>query len=314
MPTLREIKSRVSAVRSTLKITGAMKLVASTKLQKAQRRIQAMIPYEKALREMMEGLPLDPARCRGASGAGRTAIIAFASNNSLCGSFNHNVIRATLEEIATAGGVPGLATNGRTMGAVDIFPVGKKMTDALHRAGYGFSAGFVPLSAEASYEEAAHLADLVVGGFLDGEYDRVLLVYTHFISPASQKVTVEQLLPLPAAECPDEARADKAAAGSLTGETDFEPASANLTGEIHDGVILEPGREELSRRLVPKALRIKVFAAMLDNSASEHAARALAMQLATENAEKLLDTLTLEYNKSRQQKITSEILDLANNA
>ena len=326
MPTLRETKTRIAAVRSTLKITGAMKLVASTRLQKAQRRIAAMLPYEQALERMMKRLPRDPrfyggdgfeTETDGAAGvagngfeglagapagaAGKVAVIAVASDNSLCGSFNHNVIRSALDQIeALGGGADGAA-------GVSVIPIGKKMSEALRRAGIACDEFFAAKAAEPAYEDARSLADAVVGGFLDGRYSRVVLVYTHFISTSSQKVAVEQFLPL-ATGLND---TDETAGATSNNGEGAAPEQSALNGD--EGIIIEPGKDELAARLMPEALRVKLFSVLLDSSASEHAARTMAMQAATENAEDLLGALTLDYNKARQQKITSEILDLMNN-
>lgn len=301
MPTLREIKSRIGAVRSTLKITGAMKLVASTKLQKAQRKVTAMLPYSQALHDMLRSLSVPPEYLRAGApdvpngqavpdGAdvpnGRTAVVAVASNNALCGAFNHNVIDVTLDEISKLGP------------EVELFAIGKKMEEALYRAGRDFMVIHHELSGDPSYEDAAAFSDQLTDGFLDGRFDRVLLIYTHFNSAGSQIVRTEQFLPL----------SSEPAAAESKGQHGAEESNAAAGDEEW---IMEPDAAGLAQRLIPKVLRAGIYAVLLDSAAAEHAARTVAMQAATENAETLIDELTLQYNKSRQQKITAEILDLS---
>ncbi|MBQ7195409.1 MAG: F0F1 ATP synthase subunit gamma [Bacteroidales bacterium] len=353
MPTLREIKSRIGAVRSTLKITGAMKLVASTKLQKAQRKVTAMLPYSQALHDMLRSLSVPPEYLRSGSAApdvpngqavpdghavpdgadvsngrtavvgsetkagrtavvgsetkaGRTAVVAVASNNALCGAFNHNVIDVTMDEISKLG--PG----------VEPFAIGKKMEEALHRAGRDFMVIHHELSGDPSYEDAAALSDQLTDGFLGGRFDRVLLIYTHFNSAGSQIVRTEQFLPLSAepgtlrqTAAGQTLRPGSAGQSGAAGEAGSTRADEPGSAGSDEQWIMEPDAAGLAQRLIPKVLRAGIYAVLLDSAAAEHAARTVAMQAATENAETLIDELTLQYNKSRQQKITAEILDLS---
>ncbi len=274
MPTLKEIKGRIGSVKSTLKITSAMKLVSSAKLRKAQNAIAAMRPYEEELRRMLEM----------ASGAGNVpenvtspenvqlpaVIVAIASNSSLCGGFNANVI-AKVRAVRKPGDV--------------VYSIGRKMADAMARDGFHSPSDYSALSEHPVYADAAAIVEKLAKDFYEGRISGVTLVYTHFVSTAKQVPVAERLLPV------DETR------GQVGGdETD---------------AILEPSARELLEALMPRTLKLKLYAALLDSAAAEHAARTIAMQTATDNAENLLSELTLQYNKSRQQKITSEILDLA---
>ena len=343
MATLREIKTRIGSVKSTLKITGAMKLVASIKLQKAQRKLLAIVPYEEALRGMLRSLPLPAAFTAGPrppakpgvtrfvmpdSGnlmpdpdraslpRGKTAVLAIASNNSLCGAFNHKVIAAALDEVHSLWNSPvdlGLLDPGdqeKNIAHLDpgdqleVIPVGRKMGDAMHHAGFSFENIIPSLSGDPSYEEAAHLADKIVARFLSGEYSRVIMVYTHYLTPASQRVTVEQFLPLAGAI--DHNPLNHSAG---TPSEDWTP-TADQTTPSEDWIV-EPDAEALAGRLLPEVLRVRLYATLLDSAAAEHAARTMSMQAATDNANNLIDELTLQYNKGRQQKITAEILDLS---
>ena len=270
MASLREIKDRIGSVRSTLKITSAMKLVASAKLRKAQRAIEALRPYERTLAEIYTAI--------GSAGpADRvtpTAVVAIASNSSLCGGFNANVVRKALETIRGC------------EGAVEVYPLGRKMAEALRRAGYTADRDYNDLVGHPSYEQSAALARSLAERFERGELARVVLVYTSFVSASRQEPVAETYLP-------------------------FSASYAGLTGESpEEEYLLEPDAAALAAQLLPQVMLLKFHAAILDSAAAEQAARTLAMQTATDNAEDLLGELTLEYNKGRQQKITAEILDL----
>ena len=290
MPTLKEIKGRIGSVKSTLKITSAMKLVSSAKLRKAQVAIEAMRPYEEALQGILAtleipgqagndvwGEPVMPDSDRASSDrASRpTALVAIASNSSLCGGFNANIIAKVRSE--------------RKPGDV-IFSLGRKMADAMRRDGYPTPEDLNDLVEHPAYGPAAALVEKLAHEVEEGKYSRVLLVYTHFVSTARQVPVAEVLL------------------GGDTPTDVVIPSEASVSP---DDVLIEPGKKELLASLRPKTLKLKLYAALLDSVAAEHAARTVAMQTATDNAENLLSELTLQYNKGRQQKITSEILDLA---
>lgn len=295
MASLKEIKDRIASVGGTLKITSAMKMVASAKLHRAQQAIGNLLPYEKRLHSMLSDL-IALQTPEGEEGLGgltaarevrKVAVVAFASNSSLCGAFNSNVIRkasAVVDEYRSAGLDPSSLT---------VYSVGRKMAEVMRRRGYQSPADYASLSESPSYAAAAALAEELVDGFVSGRFDRVELVYNHFKSTASQPTVRETYLPFAvdsAAEASPEAAGQEAAAPA-----DF---------------ILEPSAGQLLADLLPKVARLKVYSTLLDASAAEHAARTVAMQTATDNAEALLQELTLAYNKSRQQKITSEILDI----
>ena len=326
MASLREIKDRIGSVRSTLKITSAMKLVASAKLRKAQRAIEALRPYERTLAEIYAAvgsarpaaapsplssdasLTLDPVRVNGSEGAlplpadrhsptpigeSPTAVVAIASNSSLCGGFNANVVRKALETIRGC------------EGSVEVYPLGRKMAEALRRAGYTADQDYNDLVAHPSYDQSAALARRLAERFERGEISRVVLVYTSFVSASRQEPVAETYLPFDG--IPGQARNDS---------NSHSPAPTNRhspapTGESPvEDYLLEPDAAALAAQLLPQVMLLKFHAAILDSAAAEQAARTLAMQTATDNAEDLLGELTLEYNKGRQQKITAEILDL----
>ena len=331
MASLKEIKGRIASVGSTLKITSAMKMVASAKLHKAQSAIGNMVPYQKRLLGMLEdllsaeALPDDSAvsragqadpsanwsdgpsadRSDGASADwsvylnGRqqprsVALVCFSSNSSLCGGFNANAIREALKVVNEykAAGVE-----------VTVYSIGRKMAEAMKKAGYPSPADYTSLSASPSYDAAAALGRELESAFLSGRFDKVEFIYNHFKSTASQPTVRETYLPFNLGPG-DSGSADTASDGS------YSAADGSYTVADGRGFIVEPSRPTLIAQLLPKALMLKVYTVLLDTVTAEHAARTVAMQMATDNGNELLQDLTLEYNKGRQQKITSEILDL----
>ena len=309
MPSLKEIKGRIGSVQSTLKITSAMKLVASAKLRKAQQTIEGMRPYERKLQGMLDHLVASGAKLSGeytrtpATGPDapgqRIALVAFASNSSLCGAFNANAVRLTLETLRSYGDAD-----------VTVYSIGRKMADAMRKAGKPSPADYQKLADKPSYAPAAALAENLMEDFLAGRLDRIDLVYNHFVSSGKQVPVRETLLPMEISPLASLGRNDKETviSSGAEGDTSVIPSEAK---ESDIDYILEPSASALLADLVPKSLRLKFYTALLDSNASEHAARTVAMQTATDNGEDLLQELTLQYNKSRQQKITSEILDLA---
>ena len=286
-------------MKSTLKITSAMKLVSSAKLRKAQNAIAAMRPYEEALRKMLalasgaakvsEIVPLASNKADFSGDVPETVtlpavIIAIASNSSLCGGFNANVI-AKLRSVRRSGDI--------------VYSIGRKMADAMARDGFRSPRDYTSLAEHPAYGECAALVEKLSEDFHDGRISGVTLVYTHFVSTSRQIPVVERLLPV---GTPDEVGGDLQPVGD---------SSLMSGGDRASDAILEPSARELLEALMPRSLKLKLYAALLDSAAAEHAARTIAMQTATDNAENLLSELTLQYNKSRQQKITSEILDLA---
>lgn len=320
MASLREIKDRIGSVRSTLKITSAMKLVASAKLRKAQKAIEALRPYERTLAEIYTAigsagpaaapsplsssasLTLDPVRVNGSEGAlpfpadrvTPTAVVAIASNSSLCGGFNANVVRKALETIRGC------------EGAVEVYPLGRKMAEALRRAGYTADRDYNDLVGHPSYEQSAALARSLAERFERGELARVVLVYTSFVSASRQEPVAETYLPFGGDEILRVAQDDRKG-----NQDDNKNGRDVILSESEESeYLLEPDAAALTAQLLPQVMLLKFHAAILDSAAAEQAARTLAMQTATDNAEDLLGELTLEYNKGRQQKITAEILDL----
>ena len=277
MSSLREVKDRIASVRGTLKITSAMKLVASSKLRRAQRSVEALRPYEEAIGKILSEV-VAGRESKAEAGEGKTIILAFSSNSSMCGAFNNNVIKRLRDTIQ---GVEG---------PVEVWTFGKKVTEAMKKTGSPAARDYSPLIAHPEFNAVSELSAELRKLFDDGGVARILLVHNHFVSTGRQEVVVEQFLPFvaPSAETRDE--------------------------DEEERYMLEPDKGELLEFLLPQVLDLKLYGAILDSTAAEHAARMIAMQAATDNGESLLAELTLEYNKGRQQKITSEILDLVGGA
>lgn len=281
MASLKEVKGRIATVNNTRKITSAMKMVASAKLHKAQTAITNMLPYEQRLHHLLTdfltGSDIESPYLT-VRETKRVALVVFSSNSSLCGGFNANVIKHATQLLATYKGI--------SSENILVYPVGKKVADALIKQGYAIQGDFQHMADKPSFAEAASLAQQLMDMFVKGEVDKVELLYNHFKSMATQVLTHEVYLPL---QLPDSSALEEGT------ETDY---------------LLEPSREELLVMLLPKVLRMKLYTVLLDSNASEHAARTMAMQIATDNADELLQELTLMYNKTRQQAITNELLDI----
>ena len=281
---LREVRDRIASVKSTQKITAAMKLVSAAKLRRAQTAIEGMSHYSDKLNGMLAsflgsgtGFTTELAVKRDCK---RVAVIAVASDTGLCGTFNTNVInrvRAVLDGY--------MASNVE----VEVYTVGKKMHDAVKKLGYTPHEELMSQSSTPQYSKVATVARNLMARFSDGAIDKVEVVYSHFKSAAKQEPVNEILLPV---------------------ELKMDEADSQAAVDY----IVEPGRDELLGVLVPKVVEVKMQTALLDAVAAEHAARVLAMQIATDNATDLISELTLEYNKGRQQAITNELLDIMSGA
>lgn len=283
MPSLKELKGRIASVDSTRKITSAMKMVASAKLRKAQTHVEQFLPYQKRLMSILDSYlssdteefssPLAENR-----DVKRVAIVAVSSNSSFCGAFNSNVIRLLWETIQKYHALKY---------EIEVYPVGKKVEEALARFAVPVEKkeSYISLMDKPNYEGARDIADGLVADFLSKKIDKVELIYNHFKSMGVQVPTNEPFLPVVLSK------------------------NENNMRTVID-YIVEPDRKTLLNTLLPKSLRAKIFAVILDSAAAEQAARTVAMQIATDNAGDLMDELTLQYNKQRQQAITSELLDI----
>ena len=269
-----------------------MKMVASAKLHKAQGAIENMLPYQKKLNKILTNflsadLPIESPYVQERE-VKRVAIVVFSSNTSLCGAFNANVIKMMMQTIGEF----------RTLGQdnILIFPVGKKVDEAAKRMGFKPQEVSPTLSDKPTYQEAAELAHRLMDMYVAGEVDRVEIIYHHFKSMGVQILLRETYLPINLT--------------NVVSEEDRKKEEEAQEHEIANDYIIEPNAEELIASLIPTVLSQKIFTAAVDSNASEHAARTLAMQVATDNANELIQDLTKQYNKSRQQAITNELLDI----
>ncbi|EJX09375.1 F0F1 ATP synthase subunit gamma [gut metagenome] len=287
MASLKEVKTRINSVISTRKITSAMKMVASSKLHHAQLAIENMRPYETRLEKIMasfinsiEGDISSPYAVK--REVRRVALVVYTSNSSLCGGFNGNIIKALHKKITS------YQNDGIEI--VKIVPMGKKALEAVRKLNYTDLPDYSNLLDHPAYEPAAKIAAELMQLYETGKVDQVEILYHHFKNTATQILTEEVFLPI-----------------SLDHSTKQEEEATNSYALDY---IIEPSKEELIQQLIPKTLHLKLYTAMLDSLASEHAARVIAMQVATDNADELLNRLTLTYNKTRQQAITTELLDI----
>lgn len=318
MASLKEIKTRIASVQSTRKITSAMKMVASSKLHHAQNAIESMLPYEAMLEHILKAFlvstpdtdtPFDEQRP-----VKRVALLVFSSNSSLCGGFNANVIKLmqhTIDEYRA---------QGLTDKDIVIYPVGRKVYEAAKKRGYTCVYPYPQLADKPNSEECRNIAKELGQKWLDGEFDKVEIIYHHFKSAGSQILQRKNFLPI---DLEEELNADstrdlssnissKAAQEYLKrkGQSETQKSNNEAVTPLNDDFIVEPDLHTVLTTLVPKLLHHMVYTALLDSNASEHAARMVAMQTATDNADDLLRGLNLQYNKSRQAAITSELLDI----
>lgn len=279
MASLKEIKIRLASIRNTQKITSAMRMVSSAKLHHTQTIVEHMLEYESKLSAILRGTLSAESDMSSPYAAVRevkqVAIVAFSSNSGLCGAFNANIWKELTARLHR------YEADGIT---VRIYPVGKKVADELHKAGYQTNDSFLTIGDKPAYEDASQLAVALMELYISAQVDRVELLYHHFKNMAEQVLTEKVFLPV-----------------SLP-EADPESASSNY--------ILEPSAEQLLASLLPKVLHLNIYTTLLDTVTAEHAARMLAMQTANDNANDLIQELTLQYNKNRQQAITNELLDI----
>ena len=315
MPSLKEIKGRIASVNSTRKITSAMKMVASSKLHHAQVAIQNMLPYETMLEHILKSFLAAEAEAQTIYDqerpVKRVALVVFSSNSSLCGGFNANIIKLmqrTVEHYQQELGKD----------ADEIYPVGRKVAEKARKLGYNIQGDYADLIDHPNVQKCIEIAMELGKKFAEGSLDRVELVYHHFKSAGSQILTNKVFLPIDV-----EGELERDHERDLTTNIVTKKAQDYLRknrrkrvvkeGEVaplNDNFIVEPDMTTVLSQLIPKLAHLMLYTALLDSVASEHAARMVAMQTATDNADELLRELNLQYNKNRQQAITSELLDI----
>jgi F-type H+-transporting ATPase subunit gamma len=287
MATLREIRQRISGVKSTQKITKAMKMVAAAKLRRAQDAVIAARPYARTMKHLLQHLaavvdvttnPLFVARP-----VANVAVIVVTADRGLCGAFNANLIKAAAHHVRTN------YTDLHAAGHVRLVTVGRKGTEFFTKNGYAIGSKHVGIFAALQFGNAQTIVAEAVQAFLDGSVDRVDIVYNEFKSVAQQRIMVDQLLPIPSVE----------AADAKQPQTDY---------------IYEPSSARIVEALVPKHLNFQVWRVLLESNAAEQGARMAAMENATTNATDLIRSLQLTYNKARQASITKELLEIVSGA
>ncbi len=294
MASLKEIKNRIGSVKNTKKITSAMKMIASSKLHRAQAAINNFLPYQQKLDSILTNLLASDTSYESPfiqkRETKRLAIVAFASNSSLAGAYNSNVIKEFNAAYAKR----------KELGKENIllYPVGKKIADALKKQGLTSQGDYREMADKPSYQAVQDLARELIAKYVAKEIDEVVLIYHHFVSTGTQKLITVPFLPFDLNQ----------KHGNSHQEAD------NQSDNIQTDYILEPSKEEILESLIPTVLYSRLYAALLDANASEHAARTMAMQIASDNADELVQDLTIQYNKSRQQAVTNELLDIIGGA
>ncbi|MFD0990582.1 ATP synthase F1 subunit gamma [Mariniflexile jejuense] len=281
MANLKEIRNRISSVSSTMQITSAMKMVSAAKLKKAQDAITAMRPYADKLTELLQSLSATLDVDSGSKfstqrDVKKVLIVVITSNRGLAGAFNSNIIKE----------VSKLTSNAYANQEVSYLAIGKKGNDAFKKSGKVI-ANYNTIYDDLTFDNVAEIAQMLMGKFVAGEFDKIEIVYNKFKNAATQEVMVEQFLPIVPVE---------------------SDTNVNLD------YIFEPSKIEIVEQLIPKSLKTQLYKGIRDSFASEHGARMTAMHKATDNAKELRDQLKLTYNKARQAAITNEILEIVGGA
>ena len=315
MPSLKEIKNRITSVNSTRKITSAMKMVASSKLHHAQVMIENMLPYESMLEHILKSFlasEIDATTIYSeVRPVKKVALIVYSSNSSLCGGFNANIIKM-MQQVVNE--YQHLGTDN-----IIIYPIGRKVAEKVTKLGLKCGGDFSEIADKPNIHPCIDLAESLAEKFISGEIDRVEMIYHHFKSAGSQILTRKTFLPIDVKDELDfdderdlssniatlEAQEYLRKKGRKQSSSEKEEAKP-----LNDNFIIEPDMETVLSQLIPKLLHLMIYTALLDSNASEHAARMVAMQTATDNADALLRELNLQYNKGRQQAITNELLDI----
>ncbi|CAA0228902.1 ATP synthase F1 subunit gamma [Tenacibaculum maritimum] len=281
MANLKEIRNRITSIKSTMQITSAMKMVSAAKLKKAQDAITAMRPYSSKLTELLQSLSatLDNDASSSYSTTrevSKALIVVVTSNRGLCGGFNSSIIKETIKTIE----------NNYSNVSVDLLTIGKKGNDILSKQ-YNVIENKNDIFDDLTFNNVSEIAEKLMNLYVDGSYDKIEVVYNQFKNAATQIPQVEQFLPI-------------------------EPVQSDKNTNLD--YIFDPSKEEIVLALIPKSLKTQLYKAIRDSFASEHGARMTAMHKATDNATELRDELLLTYNKARQAAITNEILEIVGGA
>jgi F-type H+-transporting ATPase subunit gamma len=282
MANLKEIRNRITSIKSTMQITSAMKMVSAAKLKKAQDAITAMRPYSSKLTELLQNLSATLDSDAGGAYStqrevSKVLLVAITSNRGLCGGFNSSITKRVVKTIE----------ENYSGTSVDIFSIGKKGGDVLSKA-HTVVASRNEIFDDLTFDNVALVAEELMEMYVDGAYDKIEIVYNQFKNAATQIPQLEQFLPIKPIEGGD--------------------------ASVNSDYIFEPSKEEIVEALIPKSLKTQLYKALRDSFASEHGARMTAMHKATDNATDLRDDLLLTYNKARQAAITNEILEIVGGA
>ncbi len=301
MPSLKEVRNRISSTIGTQQITSAMKMVSASKLRKAQDAIIAMRPFSQKLDDILKNLLKSESSSIGEFGKARNpdkvTLIILTSNRGLCGGFNSSVIKAANNMITAK------YAEQAKKGNVNVVCIGKKGTDFFRKTKIKILASRNEVWDKLTYSQAAEIMEDVIKKYLAGEIDRVEIIYNRFKNAATQLLSAEQILPF-------ENTAVKNAGEAKTARNDS--SAGNKRADID--FIFEPDKELIIKELIPYSLKVRLFRSLLDSFAAEHGARMTAMHKATDNAQELLRSLRLTYNKARQAAITKEILEIVGGA
>jgi len=289
MPNLKEVRTRIASVKSTQQITSAMKMVAASKLRRAQNAILKMRPYAAKLKEILQNLSasLDSgdvnvyAEIRKPE---KILMVVITSNRGLCGAFNSNVLRTAVQRIQFD------YASQNTLGNISLLTIGRKATEFFTKRGYKVVSSHDSIFDNLNYDSASAIATSIMDTFAAKGYDKVEIIYNQFKNAAVQQLTVEQFLPVEA------------------------PVQSAIKVKNNVDYIFLPSKQEIVTELIPKSLKIQFYKTILDSNASEHGARMTAMHQATDNAGELIKALNLSYNKARQAAITNEILEIVSGA
>ena len=291
MPSLKEVRVRIESVRSTQQITSAMKLVAASKLRKAQQAILKLRPYAAKLTHIIQDisgsvdLDSEDAIYTRERETNNVLLVLISSNRGLCGAFNSNVIKKANHVIEEK------FARQLQEGNLHLYCIGKKVYEHFKRRGYQIDNHNIEIFDDMTFDNVVPMAEKLIKDFADGKYDRIEIIYNQFRNAAVQVIQDEPFLPIQMEEGTSE---------------DQAPEGVEY--------IFEPEKEEIIKELLPKSLKVQLFKAILDSFASEHGARMTSMHKATENAQELLKDLRLSYNKARQAAITNELIEIVSGA
>jgi F-type H+-transporting ATPase subunit gamma len=293
MANLKEIRTRISSVKSTQQVTSAMKMVSAAKLRKAQDAIIQMRPYAHELQKILANLTASlesgiENQYTSRPNVRKILLIAIASNRGLCGGFNSNIIKKVSELVNTT------YADYYMRKSVDIITIGRKAAEGLKARNIKIDGSYDDIYEGLTFKRVSEIAQNVMNDYAEGTYDKVEIIYNQFKNAAVQQLTVEQFLPV-----------------NISAE---EPGNGETGKTVKPDYIFEPSAKAIIETVIPRSLKIQFFKAMLESVASEHGARMTAMHIATDNATELIYQLRLTYNKARQAAITNEILEIVNGA